>query len=115
MQENIDGLLKLERYQTEQFARFLGKLKSIEDGDGTLLDHSMVLFGSGMANANAHTNVNLPIILAGGGFKHGEHKAYPTSGLNKQPLCNLYVTMLQQFGVEVERFGIGNGRLADFG
>lgn len=115
VQENIDGLLKLERYQTEQFARFLGKLKFIEDGDGTLLDHSMVLFGSGMANANAHTNVNLPIILAGGGFKHGEHKAYPTSGLNKQPLCNLYVTMLQQFGVEVERFGIGSGRLADFG
>ncbi len=115
VQENIDGLLKLERYQTGQFARFLGKMKSIEDGEGTLLDHSMVLFGSGMANANAHTNVNLPIILAGGGFKHGEHKAYPTSGLNRQPLCNLYVTMLQQFGVEVERFGIGNGRLADFG
>jgi len=59
VQENIDGLLKLERYQTGQFARFLGKMKSIEDGEGTLLDHSMVLFGSGMANANAHTNVNL--------------------------------------------------------
>lgn len=114
VQENIDGLLTLEKYQTEQFARFLGKLKSIEDGDGTLLDHSMVLFGSGMANANAHTNLNLPILLAGGGFKHGEHKSYPTTGLNKQPLCNLYVTMLQKFGVEVDRFGIGNSRLTDF-
>jgi hypothetical protein len=114
VQENIDGLLKLERYQTEQFARFLAKLKSLEDGDGTLLDHTMVLFGSGMANANAHTNLNLPILLAGGGFKHGEYRALPTSGLNRQPLCNLYVTMLQKFGVEVDRFGTGKGRLADF-
>lgn len=114
VQDNIDGLLTLEQYQTEQFARFLGKLKSMEDGDGTLLDHSMVLFGSGMANANSHTNLNLPILLAGGGFQHGEHKSYPTSGLNKQPLCNLYVTMLQKFGVEVDRFGIGTGTLKDF-
>lgn len=114
VQENIDGLLKLEQYQTEQFARFLTKLKSIPDGNGTLLDHSMVLFGSGMANANAHTNLNLPVILAGGGFKHGEHRVYPGTGVNKQPLCNLYVTMLQRFGVEVSRFGRGTGRLADF-
>jgi hypothetical protein len=114
VQENIDGLLKLEQYQMEQFAKFLAKLKSIEDGNGTLLDHSMVLFGSGMANANAHTNVNLPIILAGGGFKHGEHRAYPKTGLNKQQLCNLYVTMLQKFGVEVNRFGIGTGTLTNF-
>jgi hypothetical protein len=114
VQENIDGLLKLEQYQMEQFARFLAKLKSIEDGDGTLLEHSMVLFGSGMANANAHTNVNLPIVLAGGGFKHGEHRAYPMTGLHRQPLCNLYVTLLQRFGVEVDRFGIGTGRLANF-
>lgn len=112
--ENIEGLLKLEQYQTEQFARFLAKLKSIPDGDGTLLDHSMVLFGSGMANANAHTNLNLPIILAGGGFKHGEHRVYPGSGLNRQPLCNLYVTMLQKFGVEVGQFGLGNARLTNF-
>ena len=114
VQENIDGLLKLEQYQMDQFARFLGKLASIEDGGGTLLEHTMVLFGSGMANANAHTNVNLPIILAGGGFRHGEHKRYPTGGLNKQPLCNLYVTMLQKFGVETDRFGIGTGRLSSF-
>lgn len=114
IKENIDGLLKLEQYQTEQFARFLAKMKSIEDGDGTLLDHSMVLFGSGMANANAHTNVNLPIIVAGGGFKHGEHKAYAKSGANRQQLCNLYVTMLQRFGVEVNQFGISTGTLTNF-
>ncbi len=111
VQENIDGLLLLEKYQMEQFARFLGKLKSIEDGDGTLLDHTMVLFGSGMANANAHTNTNLPIILAGGGFAHGEHRSFPLSGLGRKPLCNLYVSMLQRFGVEQDRFGTSTGAL----
>ncbi len=111
VKENIDGLLKLEKYQMEQFARFLGKLKSIEDGDGKLLDHTMVLFGSGMGNANAHTNNNLPMIFAGGGFKHGEHKSYPASGLGRQPLCNLYLAMLRRFGVETDRFGISTGTL----
>ncbi len=109
--EAIAALIKMERYQSEQFARFLGKLKSIEDGAGTLLDHSMVLFGSGMGNANSHTNSNLPIILAGGGFKHGEHKAYPAKGLNRQPLCNLYLSMLHRFGAEVEKFGTSSSTL----
>lgn len=108
-EEAIAGLIKMERYQTEQFAQFLAKLKSIEDGAGTLLDHSMVLFGSGMGNANSHTNTHLPIILAGGGFKHGEHKAYPTKGADRQPLCNLYLSMLHHFGAEVESFGTSSG------
>ena len=107
----IKGLIKMERYQVEQFARFLAKLKSIEDGAGTLLDHSMVLFGSGMGNANSHTNNNLPIILAGGGFKHGEHKTYPAEGQGRQMLCNLYLSMLQRFGAEVDAFGTSNGTL----
>lgn len=111
VQETIDDLLKLEKYQVEQFARFLAKLKSINDGDGTLLDHTMVLFGSGMGNANAHTNTNLPIILAGGGYRHGEHRAYPEKGLGRVPLCNLYLSMLHRFGVETERFGLSTGTL----
>ncbi|MCP5559716.1 MAG: DUF1552 domain-containing protein [Verrucomicrobiaceae bacterium] len=112
VQANIDQLLQLEEYQMQQFARFLAKLKSIPDGDGTLLDHTMVLFGSGMANANAHTNTNLPVILAGGGFKHGEYKALPTSGLDRRPLCNLYLSLLQRFGLEVDKFGTSTGTLA---
>ena len=111
LQENIDGLLTLEDYQMKQFARFLGKLKSVKDGDGTLLDHTMVLFGSGMSNANAHVNTNLPIFLAGGGFQHGEYKAMPTKGIDKKPLCNLYLSMLHKFGVETERFGTSGGTL----
>jgi hypothetical protein len=114
VQESIDALIKMERYQIEQFARFLAKLKSIGDGEGTLLDHSMVLFGSGMGNANSHTNNNLPVLLAGGGFKHGEHKAYPAKGLGRQPLCNLYLTLLQRFGVEAEKFGTSSGTLTGF-
>jgi hypothetical protein len=110
-EEAIQGLIRMERYQVEQFARFLAKLKSIEDGAGTLLDHSMVLFGSGMGNANSHTNNNLPIILAGGGFKHGEHKAYPAKAPGRQLLCNLYLSMLHRFGAEVEKFGTSTGTL----
>jgi hypothetical protein len=113
VQENIDGLLKLEKYQMEQFSRFIGKLKSLDDGDGKLLDHTMVLFGSGMGNANAHTNTNLPIIFAGGGYRHGEHKSFPTKGLGRAPLSNLYLTMLQRFGVETNRFGPSTGTLRD--
>lgn len=111
-EDAIKGLIKMERYQVEQFARFLEKLKSIQDVGGTLLDHSMVLFGSGMGNANSHQNTNLPIILAGGGIKHGEHKAYPANGLGKQPLCNLYLSMLQRFGAEVDAFGTSTGTLS---
>ncbi|MGL6074379.1 MAG: DUF1552 domain-containing protein [Fimbriiglobus sp.] len=109
--EAIEALIKMERYQVEQFARFLTKLKSIDDGAGKLLDHTMVLFGSGMGNANSHTNTNLPLILAGGGFQHGEHKVYPTKGLGRQPLCNLYVSMLQRFGAEVDKFGTSTSTL----
>lgn len=112
VKENIDGLLVLEEYQMQQFARFLSKLKSIQDGDASLLDRTMVLFGSGMANANAHTNTNLPVILAGGGFKHGEFKAFPTSGIKRVPLCNLYLSLLQRFGVETNHFGTSTGTMS---
>ena len=107
--ENIRHLLVLETYQMEQFARFLGKLKSIQDGEGNLLDHTTVLFGSGMANANAHTNRNLPVILAGGGFRHGEHRVVGAEESRRTPLCNLYLSLLQNLGVEVERFGTSTG------
>jgi hypothetical protein len=112
-QETIDLLVQVERYQVEQFARFLEKLRSIREpgGDGTLLDRTVVLFGSGMGNANSHVNTDLPIILAGGGFRHGEHKSYPQEARRRVPLCNLYVSMLQRFGVETDRFGTSTGTL----
>lgn len=110
-QEAIDLLVKIEQYQMEQFTRFIQKLASLRDGDARLLDHTSVLFGSGMGNANAHTNHNLPIVLAGGRWKHGEHRAFAEKGAGRVPLCNLYLSLLQDFGVEVDRFGTSTGTL----
>lgn len=113
VQESIDLLVQIERYQVEQFARFLDKLASIRqpESDETLLDSTMALFGSGMGNANSHTNHDLPIVLAGGGFRHGEHIAYPEESNRRIPLCNLYVSMLQRFGVETNSFATSTGTL----
>lgn len=107
------GLLVIEKFQTTAFAKFLDRLATMQDSDGArMLDRTMVLFGSGMGNGSSHSNKDLPILLAGGGFRHGEHKEYPTG--RKVPLCNLYTTMLQRFGVEIERFNKATGTLGDF-
>ena len=110
---NIDLLVQIELYQVQQFARFLEKLRSVKEpnSDGTLLDRTMVLFGSGMGNGNSHTNVDLPVVLAGGGFKHGAYKRYPSESNKRVPLSNLYLSMLQQFGVETDRFSMSTGTL----
>jgi len=111
--KNIAGLIKLETYQMEQFASFLDRLKSTEVvGGGTLLDETTVLFGSGMGNANSHTNTNLPIIVAGGGLKLGEHRVMPEAKAKRVPLCNLFLSLLQNVGIEVDRFGTSTGTLA---
>jgi Protein of unknown function (DUF1552) len=110
LEDRIGKLLKIDLHQMQQFARFIGKMKATTTIHGqSLLDNSMVLFGSGMGNANSHRNSNLPIILAGGGFKHGEYKAFPDKGLGKIPLCNLYLSMLHRFGVETNSFGASSG------
>ncbi len=110
---NLELLVQIELYQVEQFARFLEKLRSIREpqSDASLLDSSTVLFGSGMGNGNAHTNHDLPIILAGGGFRHGEHKSFPSAKRQRVPLSNLFVSMLQRFGVETDRFSASSGTL----
>lgn len=114
VQANIDLLVQIERYQVEQFAGFLNRLKSIRvpNSDGTLLDHTMAMFGSGMGNANSHTNENLPIVLAGGGFNHGRNLSFPSEKNKRVPLSNLFVTMLQQFGVETDSFATSTGTIA---
>ncbi len=111
--ENIKLLVQIETYQIEQLARFLDKLKSIREpnSDGSLLENTMVLHGSGMGNANSHTNSSLPIILAGGGFQHGAHKRFPADNRSKVPLSNLFVSMLQRFGLETDQFSTSTGTL----
>ena len=113
--EYINELSIIEQFHMAQLARFLEQLKSFQEPDGkTLLDNTMVLFGSGMGNASSHSNKNLPLILAGGGFRHGEHKAYFRDEAKKEasPAGSLFVSMLQQMGLEIDRFGLANGTLA---
>ena len=108
----INELSIIETFHMTQFARFLGKLKQIIEPNGsTLLDSTMALLGSGMSNANSHSNRDLPILLAGGGFKHGQHMHFARAGKQSTPLCNLYLSMLQNFGVEVGQFNTSSGTL----
>ena len=87
----------------------LRDLSDKPDGDARLLDRTMVLYGSNMGDANTHDNTNLPILLAGGSLRHGQHMAFHRD--QNQPLSNLYVTMLQHFHVETESFGSSTGNL----
>lgn len=108
----IDKLITLETYQLEQFNKFLTRLAAIPDGEATLLDSTAVLFGSGMGNANSHTNTDLPIVLAGGGYGRGEFKTVPRQGPGKVPLCNLFVDIAQRMGVATDSFGTSTGRFS---
>jgi hypothetical protein len=111
-ESKLQQLAIIEQFHTSQLARFLNDLKSSQVADdASLLDRTMVLFGSGLGNASSHSNRKLPLILAGGGFQHGQHKAYPAGGGPQTPACNLYLSMLQRFGVETDRFGTSTGTL----
>jgi hypothetical protein len=85
----------------------LRKLQRTKEAGSPLLDRTLVLHGSNMGNASSHDNSNLPVFLAGGGFKHGQHLAFDPA--NNHPLATLYVSMLQRLGIEAERLGSGNG------
>ncbi|MFM1748126.1 MAG: hypothetical protein RLZZ188_1792 [Verrucomicrobiota bacterium] len=106
----IRHLITLETHQVEQFGRFIARLAAMNDGERTLLDSTAVLFGSGIGDANTHKNSDLPILLAGGGYRHGEYRRLPASGPNKVPLCNLFVDIAQRMGVQAESFGSSTGR-----
>jgi hypothetical protein len=110
--EAIAHLITLEKYQMQHFAKFITRLSQMNDGERTLLDSTAVLFGSGMGDANTHKNSDLPIIVAGGGYKHGEFREVPSEGINKVPLCNLFVDIAQRMGVETNSFGSSTGRFA---
>lgn len=109
--EAIESLVTLETYQVEQFRRFIGKLDSTTDDHGSLLDQTAVLFGSGMGNANSHTNTHLPLVLAGGGFDHGRMLAFDHRNHHRPPLTNLFVSMLQDLGIETDSFATSTGTL----
>jgi hypothetical protein len=111
VQDNINRFSVLNTYHVGLFARFLEKLKSTPDGDGTLLDHSLVLYGSGMSDGNQHNHTDLPILLAGGAsgrLAGGRHIRQPKN----TPMANLLVGMLDRLGVPVEKLGDSTGAIS---
>jgi hypothetical protein len=113
--ELLAGLTVIESFMMESFSKFLDQLKGIELPEGgSLFDNTMVLFGSGMGNGSSHSNKNLPVILAGGGFKHQGHIILPEENRERVPLCNLYVTLLQNFGLATDVFNASTGTYNPF-
>ena len=107
----IEQLSRYEDHEFATFGQFLGKLADTRENGTTLLDNTQVLFTSNLGDASAHSSSNLPVVLAGGGYKHQGHVAFDT-GKNK-PLCNPYVRMLHQMGVETDRFGSSDGAIGE--
>jgi hypothetical protein len=107
--EWIERVTKINSLHAELFAGFLRKLQSTPDGEGTLLDHSMVVYGSGLSDGNRHTHEDLPVLLAGrgGGFRLGRHVVYPTN----TPMTTLYLTLLDRIGGQEEKIGDSTGRI----
>jgi hypothetical protein len=108
--EKIARMAKINQFHVSLFAEFLGKLKATPEGNGTLLDHSLYLYGSGIGNPNVHDHTNLPILVAGGsatGMKGGRHIKYarPT------PLANLHLTLLDKVGAHLDKFADSQGQV----
>jgi hypothetical protein len=102
-------LKALDDAHMKLLAKLFSDLKSVREDGETLMDRTMVYFGSNMGDANKHLNTNLPVIFAGGGFKHGQHLAFDQE--RNYPLPNLFVSMLQRLGIEQDKFATGTGTL----
>ena len=106
----LEKLAKINRYHMEQFAYFLDRLAATPDGDGSLLDHSMFVYGSGISDGNIHFHLDLPTVVVGGGagtLHGGQHRRYA----NDTPLANLHVALLDKLGLPMEQFGDSTGKL----
>lgn len=110
--EKIARMAKINAFHVSLFSYYLQRLKATPEGDGTLLDHSLILFGSGIGNPNVHDHTNLPILVAGGaagGMKGGRHIRYQ----EPVPLANLHLTMLDKVGVKIDSFADSNGKITE--
>jgi hypothetical protein len=108
--ENVEKITKINTYHTSLFAYFLEKMKSVKEGDGTLLDHSMIVYGGAINDGNSHSHVDLPVLVAGRGdgqLKPGRHIAYDKG----TPMTNLYLSLLERMGVPTEKLGDSTGQL----
>jgi hypothetical protein len=110
--ERVKQLKIIDSYYLSNLAQFIDRLKTTVDARGEpLLDSTIVMFGSGMGNASSHSSRNLPALVTGGRLEHGSHHAFPKKGNRGTPLCNLFVTLLQQLGIETDRFASSTGDL----
>ncbi len=109
--EKIAQLRQVEEAMMKSLGGLLAKLKTTQEGGETVLRNTSVLFGSNLGNASSHSTNDLPILLAGGGFKHGQHLVVAPKGdlKNSAPLSNLFVSMLQRMGIETDKFGTSTG------
>ncbi len=111
----LEELAIIEMFHTTQFARFLDLLADVQEANGkTLLENTMTLLGSGMGNASSHSNRDLPLLLVGGGFRHGSHLSFENNKTRPgaTPASNLFVSMLQRFGLKTDSFNLATGPLA---
>ena len=108
-EDKLKELMNLELAQFQKLAAFLKRLQTSQEGEANLLDRTQILYGSNLGNGNNHDNHNLPVLLAGGGFKHGQHLAFDKT--NNYPLSNLYVSMLQRLGLEIAKFSSSTGTM----
>ena len=110
-QEKIAGLVKVNTYHTTLFANFLERLKSTPDGDGSLLDHTLILYGSGMSESDTHSRLNLPTLIVGGGsgrMKGNRH----IQEAKETPIANLMVSLANKFDIPMEKFGLSTGSVS---
>jgi hypothetical protein len=107
--DKLTQLKVVDEWHMKLLAGLFQDLKSVREGGETLLDRTMILYGSNLGDANAHTTTNMPTLFAGGGFRHGQHLEFDTK--QNYPLPNLFVSMLQRMGIEEEKFASGNGTM----
>ncbi|RYG43062.1 DUF1552 domain-containing protein, partial [bacterium] len=109
-QDKLDKKLKIDTYHAEQLAYILGRMKSIKEGNGSMLDNTMLVYGAGISDGDRHNHDDLPILLAGGrnaGITGGRHLTYQPH----TPMNNLFLSMLDRCGVRMDRLGDANGKL----
>jgi hypothetical protein len=107
--DKLAQLKVLDQWHMKLLANLFGELKAVKEGEDTLLDRSMILYGSNLGDANAHSTTNLPTLFAGGGFQHGQHLAFDRS--RNYPLPNLFVSMLQRMGLDEDKFASSTGTM----
>ena len=110
LEAKIEELRLIERAEFAEIGRLLGLLKGVQEGRGTLLDNTIVMAGSNLGNASAHSTRDIPLIVAGGGFRHGKHVVAGGKGNDNARFANLFVQIAHRMDVGLEKFGSSNGR-----